>query len=76
MTSNGTGTNSTTCSFTLPTNAPTGTYSASASYGGDANYTSSASSSPATIGVSKGTPTLCFSTRRRARRRARASPSR
>jgi hypothetical protein len=59
---NGTGTNSTTCSFTLPTNAPTGTYSASARYGSDTNYNASASSTPATINVSKGTPTFGFST--------------
>jgi len=59
---NGTGTNSTTCSFTLPTNAPTGTYSASARYGSDTNYTSSSSSPPAMISVSKGTATLGFST--------------
>jgi len=62
MTSSTTGTNSTTCSFTLPTTAPTGTYSASASYQGDGNYNPSASSSPATIGVSTQTPTLSFST--------------
>jgi hypothetical protein len=61
MSNNGTGTNSTTCSFTLPVNAPTGTYSASANYAGDTNYTSSVSSA-ATIGVNKGTPTLKFST--------------
>ena len=55
MTSTTTGTNSTTCSFTLPINAPTGSYSASASYQGDGNYNPSASSSPATIGVSSQT---------------------
>ena len=60
MTSATTGTNSTTCSFTLPTNAPTGTYSASASYQGDGNYTPRRL--PATIGVSTQTPTLSFST--------------
>lgn len=58
---NGIGTNSTTCSFTLPTNAPIGTYSASANYGGDTNYTSSVSSAT-TISVNKGTSTLSFST--------------
>jgi hypothetical protein len=62
MTDGGTGTNSTTCSFTLGASAPTGTYSASAVYQGDGNYNSSSSSSPATITVSKGTPTLSFST--------------
>jgi len=59
MNNNGTGTNSTTCSFTLPTNAPLGTYSASANYGGDTNYTSSVSSA-AMISVNKGTSTLKF----------------
>ncbi len=59
MKNNGTGTNATTCSFTLPTNAPTGTYSASANYGGDTNYTTSVSPA-STISVNKGTPTLKF----------------
>ena len=61
MKNNGTGSNSTTCSFTLPTNAPTGSYSATANYGGDTNYTSSVSSA-ATISVNKGASTLKFST--------------
>jgi len=61
MKNNGTGTNSTTCSFTLPTNAPTGTYSASANYGGDTNYASSVSSA-AMISVNTAMPTLSFST--------------
>ena len=61
MQNTGTGTNTTVCSFTLPANAPTGNYSATANYVGDTNYIGSTSSA-ATIGVSKGTPTLKFST--------------
>ena len=57
-----TATNTTTCSFTLASNAPTGTYSATAVYQGDGNYNFSQSASPATISVSKTTPTLSFST--------------
>jgi type II secretory pathway pseudopilin PulG len=62
MTGNGTGTNSVTCTVTLPNTAPTGTYSASASYAGDGNYFSSATGSPTTISVSKATPSLSYST--------------
>ncbi|HVA02369.1 MAG TPA: prepilin-type N-terminal cleavage/methylation domain-containing protein [Acidimicrobiales bacterium] len=58
MSSGGTGTNTATCSVT---NAVIGTYSASATYGGDGNYVSSASG-PTTVGVSKATPTLSFTT--------------
>ncbi len=54
---NGTGTNSATCSVS---NAVAGTYSVTASYGGDGNYTNSQGST--TIAVTKATPTLSFVT--------------
>ena len=62
MTGNGTGSNSVTCTFTLANNAPTGAYSASASYTGNGNYYPSATASPTTISVNKASPTLTFST--------------
>jgi hypothetical protein len=55
--SNATGTNTATCSVS---NSLTGTYSVTASYGGDGNYTSS--QGPTTTGVTRATPTLSFTT--------------
>ena len=52
---NATGTNTATCSVS---NAVAGTYSVTASYGGDGNYTSSQGTSG--TGVTKATPTLSF----------------
>ncbi len=54
---NGTGTNTATCSAS---NSVAGTYSVTASYGGDGNYTNS--QGPATTSVTRATPTFTFTT--------------